>query len=256
MSFSIQVLRVGRQNLRPPIIYYLERYDGWEPFIVTIVVVRGQGKTIVINSGLPRDLSVLDPYWPSWPMEQKWEVSDAEKPANALRSVGVDPAEVDYLIISPLQYYATSNIDIFSRARICLLKRGWADFHVPTHGYYDSMRQLIIPYDILSKLVTDDWQRLQLLEDEDEILPGLRTFFAGVHHRSSLGVQIETAKGTAIFSDCFFKFRNIEENIPIGAVENIDECYHTYMRIRREGKLLIPMFDPELFNRYPGGVVA
>lgn len=256
MVYSVQVLQVGHQELRPPIVYYLEKYDGWESFITTMVLVRGAGKTVVINSGLPGDLSILEPYWSTWPMERKWQVSEEEKPASALRKLGVDPLNVDYLIVTPLQYYATGNIDLFPRAKICLLKRGWADFHVPSHGYYDSMRPLIIPYDILARLVTDDWHRLQLLEDEDEILPGLKTSFAGVHHRSSLLVQVETARGTAIFSDCFFKFRNIEENIPIGAVENIDECYHTYQRIRHLAKLLIPMFDPELFIRYPGGVVA
>ena len=170
--------------------------------------------------------------------------------------MGVDPANVDYLIVTPLQYYATSNVDLFTHAKICILKRGWADFHVPTHGFYDSMCSLIIPYDILARLVTDDWSRLRLLEDEDEILPGIRTVFAGVHHRSSVAVCIDTEKGMAVFSDCFFKFRNIEENIPIGAVENIEEGYHTYQKIRRMAKLLIPMFDPELFNRYPGGIIA
>lgn len=256
MSYSVQVIQVGRQLIRPPIIYYLERYDGWEPFIVTMLVIRGHGRTIVVNTGLPRDLNVLEPYWPTWPMEQKWEVTEDEKPAHALRQVGVDPAEVDYLIVTPFQYYATSNIDLFTRAKVCISKRGWADFHVPSHGFYDSMRPLIIPYDILAQLVTDDWPRLRLLEDEDEILPGIRTFFAGVHHRSSLAVCIETNKGMVVFSDCFFKFRNIEENIPIGAVENIEEAYHTYQRIRRTARLLVPMFDPELFHRYPGGIVA
>ncbi|MGA7765302.1 MAG: hypothetical protein WCA27_03660 [Candidatus Sulfotelmatobacter sp.] len=256
MTYSVQVIRVGRQELRPPIVYYLEKYDGWESFVDTIVVVRGGGNTVVINSGLPRDLSVLEPYWPTWPMERKWEVSEEEKPTNALRRVGVDPNSVDYLIVTPLQYYATSNIDLFTRAKICLLKRGWADLHIPSHGYYESIRQLTIPYDILARLVTDDWPRLRLLEDEDEILPGIRTFFAGAHHRSSVAVCIDTPKGTVVFSDCFFKFRNIEENIPIGAVENIDEAYHSYQRIRREATLVVPMFDPEIFQRFPGGIVA
>lgn len=256
MMYSVRVIQVGHQQLRPPIVYYLEKYDGWEPFVSTMLVARAEDKIVVVNSGLPKDLSVLEPYWPTWPMERKWEVNEEERPANALQKLGVEPANVDYLVVTPLQYYATGNIDLFTRAKICILKRGWADFHVPSHGYYDSVRPLIIPYDILARLVTDDWPRLRLLEDEEEVLPGFRVSFAGVHHRSSLLVQIETAQGTAIYSDCFFKFRNIEENVPIGAVENIEECYHTYQRVRSQAKLVIPMFDPELFKRYPDGVVA
>jgi len=118
------------------------------------------------------------------------------------------------------------------------------------------MRPLCIPDHTLRHLVTDAWPRVRLLEDEDTILPGIRTFFAGVHHRSSMAVAIETAKGTAIYSDCCFKFRNVEENIPIGYVENIEEAYLSYARIRREAKLLIPAFDPGVFERYPAGRVA
>ncbi|MCI0628805.1 MAG: hypothetical protein L0387_45370 [Acidobacteria bacterium] len=256
MTYSIQVVQVGRQEVLGACIYYMERFDVWEPFVFTMVVVRGEGHTIVINSGLPKDLTVLDPYWPMWPGERKIEVSEAEQPQTVLRRIGVDVSEVDFLIISPLVYYATSNMDLFPNAQICLLKRGWIDFHSPAHRSFDNLRHLFIPDKILMQLVTNAWPRVRLLEDEDEVLAGIRTFFAGVHHRSSMAVSIETAKGTVIFSDSFFKFRNVEENIPVGYVENLEEAYLTYARIRKEAKLLIPAFDPELFERYPAGIVA
>jgi hypothetical protein len=256
MAYSIQVLQVGRQELLGACVYYMERFDVWERFIFTMIVIRGEGKTLVINTGLPKDLSVLDPFWAKWPGERKIEVSEAEEPLNALTNIGVDPRKVDHLIISPLIYYATSNIDLFPNAEICLLKRGWIDFHAPPHRYLDEMRLMCIPDDIVRHLVTDAWPRVRLLEDEDTIIPGIRTFFAGVHHRSSMAVCIETGKGTVIFSDSFFKFRNVEENIPVGYIENLEEAFTTYARVRKEAKLLIPAFDPEIFDRYPRGVVA
>ena len=256
MSYSVQVLQVGRQELLGACIYYMERFDVWERFIFTMVVVRGNEKTIVINSGLPKDLSVLDPYWPIWPGERKIEVNDAEKPLNALAKVGVDPAEVDVLIISPLVYYATANIDLFPNAEICLLRRGWADFHSPTHRSLDPMRSMAIPDDILKHLVTDAWPRVRLLEDRDTVLPGIDVFFAGVHHRSSMAITIETPKGPIIYSDSFFKFRNIEENVPVGYVENLEEAFITYDRVRKMKGLIVPAFDPEIFERYPNGIVG
>src|ERR1043165_3617319 len=109
MTFSIQVVCVGRQQLRGPIIFYLERFDSWEPFIDSMIIIRGGGKTVVINAGLPRDLSVLDSFWPNWPGERPWEVGPSESPVTALRNAGVDPATVDHLILTPLVYYATGN---------------------------------------------------------------------------------------------------------------------------------------------------
>jgi len=256
MSYSVQVIQVGHQELLGACIYYMERFEVWEGFVFTMVVIRGGGKTVMINSGLPKDLTVLNPYWHLWPGERRIEVSEAEKPANALSKIGIDPETVDYLIISPLVYYATGNVELFPKAKICLLKRGWIDFHAPVHRHADNFRSLCIPDDTLKSLVTDVWPRVRLLEDEDEVVPGVRTFFSGVHHRSSMAVCIETAKGNAVYSDSFFKFRNVEDNIPIGYIENLEEAYSTYERIRKESNLLIPAFDPEIFERYPGGVVA
>lgn len=256
MRYSVQVLQVGHQELLGACVYYMQQFDVWEPFIFTMVVVRGNGKTVVINTGLPKDLSMLDPFWPQWPGEKQIQVSDAEQPVNALRKAGVDPDKVDILIVTPLVYYATANIDLFPNAQICLLKRGWVDFHAPPHRYGDEMRPMCIPNNIVRHLVTDAWPRVRLLQDEEEIVPGIHSFFAGVHHRSSMAVSIETSKGKTIYSDSFFKFRNIEENIPVGYVENLEEAFLTYERVRREKAMIIPAFDPEVFKRYPGGVVA
>lgn len=256
MAYSIQVVQLARQELLGACIYYMERFDRWEPFIFHLVVIRGEGKTLVINSGLIRDLSVLEPFWPLWPGERKIVLEKDGGLPNALVKVGVNPAEVDYLLISPFQYYSTGNIDLFSKAQICFLERGWIDFHAPKHRYLDQFRDIVIPPDMLTHLVTDAWPRVRLLKDEDEILPGIKTFFAGVHHRSSMAVSIETSQGTAIYSDSFFKFRNVEDNVPVGYVENLEEAFATYERIRREAKLLIPGFDPVIFTRYPGGVIA
>jgi hypothetical protein len=256
MSYSIQVIKIARQELLGACIYYMDRFDQWEPFIFHMIVVRGHGKIIVINSGLIRDLSILDPLWPLWPGERKLLPEPDSDARRTLAKAGVRPEEVDYLLISPLQFYSTGNIDLFTKAQICLLERGWIDFHAPKHRYGDALRHIVIPREILAHLVTEAWPRVRLLKDEDEVLSGVRTFFSGVHHRSSMAVAIETRKGTAVYSDSFFKFRNIEENVPVGYVENLDEAYLSYDRIRREAKLLIPGFDPEIFERYPGGIVA
>lgn len=251
--YSIQILPVAHQEMRGPCIYYLDRFDVWEPFQFHIFVLRGGGNTILINSGPPQDLRFLDPYWSLWPGERPIEIAEHEQIDHALAAANIDPAEVNIVIVTPLVFYATGNLDRFPNAQICLLKRGWVDFHAPLHRGLDTMRETLIPDHILAYLVTAAWPRVRLLEDEDEVAPGVRTFFAGVHHRSSMAVAIETRGGTAIFSDAFFKFRNIEENLPVGYLESLDEAIITYDRVRREADLLLPAFEPELLVRYPNG---
>jgi hypothetical protein len=88
------------------------------------------------------------------------------------------------------------------------------------------------------------------------VAPGIRTFAAGVHHPSTLAILIDTPAGVDCYSDAFFKFRNIEENIPVGIGRDLDQAFRTYARVRREAQLLIPAYYPAIFERYPGGRVG
>jgi len=75
-------------------------------------------------------------------------------------------------------------------------------------------------------------------EDEDEIVPGVRAFWAGVHHRSSTCYVIETARGRVAASDCVFKYKNLEEMTPLGIQESMEEFYRTYGLIAQADHLL------------------
>jgi hypothetical protein len=97
---------------------------------------------------------------------------------------------------------------------------------------------------------------VRLLADEEEIEPGLSVFWAGVHHRSSLAVSIDTNRGRVIISDCFFKYGNIESGRYLGVMENMMEADATWARIRKEADLFASIYDPEVFTRHPGGVLA
>jgi glyoxylase-like metal-dependent hydrolase (beta-lactamase superfamily II) len=105
-------------------------------------------------------------------------------------------------------------------------------------------RKLRIPDDVLHYLDIDAPDRLRLLEDEEEVLPGIRAFWTGVHHRSSMAYVINTRKGNLIASDAFFKYRNVEEMIPLGIMESMEECMRAYGRIAGEADALLPLYDP------------
>ncbi len=79
--------------------------------------------------------------------------------------------------------------------------------------------------------------RLRLLADEEEVQPGIRVFWAGVHHRSSMAVAIDTEKGTVIITDCFFKYGNIESGRYLGVMESMMEADATWARIRKEAAI-------------------
>lgn len=259
MIYQIQCFKVGEADVPGPEVYWQQNWNTWETLYFTIVVIRGGGKTVLINTGPPADLTRLNRWWvagygdPRTAMRRRPE----ECLENILASAGVEPTSVDYVLLSPLQAYATANISMFPKATICISRRGWIeDFHAPPWPM-SMPRDLRIPNDVLVYLEIEAWDRVRLLADDDQILPGIRARWVGTHHRSSMAFFVDTAVGTVALSDCFFKYANFEQNIPLGVQEaGIEECLRSYDLIRRSADLIVPLYEPEVFKRHPEGRIS
>jgi glyoxylase-like metal-dependent hydrolase (beta-lactamase superfamily II) len=235
--------------------------NGWgtrEEMNTIIYLVQGGGRNVLINTGPPRDLTVINQAWLQFFGYPEAQIarSDDQLPENILRSQGLTPDDISTVIVTPLQAYATANIHLFRSAEICISRKGWIeDFQAPYYHLHVP-RHLRIPPEVNSYLQNEGWEKLRLLGDEEEILPGIRIFWAGVHHRSSIAVCIETTKGVALITDSFFKYGNIERGYYLGVMESMMEADATWRRIRKEGTLIASIYDPEVFRRYPGGLLA
>jgi glyoxylase-like metal-dependent hydrolase (beta-lactamase superfamily II) len=257
MKYEIQLCKAGESDVPGPEVYWMRNWNTWERLNFIIAVVRGGGKTIVINTGPPADLSSLNEAWVSGYGDPRVAIrrSDDERPENALRRVGVEPDLVDYVLLTPLQAYATANIPSFPNATICISRRGWIeDIHAPLWPTHVP-RKFCIPDEVLVYLETEAWSRVRLIEDDEEILPGIQARWVGAHHRSSMAFFIATETGTVAISDCFFKYGNLEQNIPLGVMESLEECMRSYAFIRRSAKMAVPLYDPEVFERHPAGKI-
>lgn len=258
INYHIQVIKVGEADVPGPEVYWMSHWGTWETLYFYIILIQGGGKTLVINTGPPSDLSTLNKAWTlAYGTERAaMRRTEQERPAPALRRAGTAPSEVDYVLITPLQAYATANIPPFEKATICISKRGWIeDFHAPRFALH-TPRELRIPNDVLLYLELEAAGRVRLLEDEAQIIPGIRSLWTGGHHRSSVSYFVDTAKGTAALADCVFKYPNIEQNLPLGVQESMEECLLAYDRIRKLADIVVPLYDPEVFTRHADGRVA
>jgi glyoxylase-like metal-dependent hydrolase (beta-lactamase superfamily II) len=257
MSFEVRVLKMGQCEVAGPEVYWMSHWNDWITLYLWMVVIRGRGQTAIINTGPPEDLTDLNARWiGAFGERGTMKREESERPINALASIGVKPEDVTHVLITPLQSYATANIQLFRRAQVCVSKRGWIeDFHAEKFPMHVP-RWHRIPQDTLHYLMFEAPEKVRLLEDEDEILPGLSCFWAGVHHRSSMCYLIETAKGKVAVSDCVFKYKNIEEMEPLGIQESLEEFHLTCNRIKREADIFIPLYEPEVWRRHPEGRVA
>lgn len=258
MTYRVRAFNCGTFWVPGPEVYWMSHWGGREMMHVIIYLVQGGGHNILINTGPPEDLTVLNRAWLEAFGFADAQISRQEDqlPRHILASQGLREDDISKVIVTPLQAYATANIHRFRQAEICISRKGWIeDFQAPTYHQHVP-RHLRVPPEVNRYLQNEGWEKLRLVSEEEEILPGLRVFWAGVHHRSSMAVSIDTEKGTVILTDCFFKYGNIEEGYYLGVMESMLEADATWKRLRKEADILASIYDPEVFNRHPGGVLA
>ena len=248
---------MGQCDVAGPEVYWMNHWNEWVQLYFWMVVIRGNGKTIIINTGPPEDLTELNKRWSTGFGERgKLVREDTERPVNALASLGIKPEDVNHVLITPLQNYATANIQLFKNAEICISKRGWIeDFHAEKFPMHVP-REFRLSVETLAYLMGAGHKKLRLLDDDDEVLPGLTCFWAGVHHRSSMCYVVETARGRVGISDCVFKYGNLEDGEPLGIQESLEEYYITTKRIREQTDVFIPLYEPDVVKRFPNGKIG
>jgi glyoxylase-like metal-dependent hydrolase (beta-lactamase superfamily II) len=259
MNWQVAAARIGGWDAIPgPELYWMSSWGHWEDMALLSIVARAEdGTTAVVNTGPPLDyLDYMNSLWRSVREDCQLRVADDEQIESVLARFDTTPEEVDYVVCTPFQAYTVGNLDKFTKATICLSGCGWRFFFenpYPEHPH--DFRPMVFPPLILQYLIYDAHDRIRLLDDEDEILPGFSTFFTGTHHRASIAVQFETAKGAVVVSDAAFQFANVEEGKLLGINENMYEALEAYRRFRK-ADLFIPLYEKRVFERYPNGVIA
>ena len=262
MQYRVDVLKVGEFSACPGVqLYWMSNLgdDEWEPLAVYAMLIRGGGRTVLVNSGPPLDaLEGLNRIW----MEgtggrQRLIVKPEDHIERRLEALGVKPVDVDTLILTPLQSYATGGLDKFPRAQICVNRYGWGELFAPRwkpHPH-DKLHMCIIPQ-LITHVFTDAWDRVTMMENEHQVAADLDVWWTGVHHRSSVAVRVETSEGVVVFSDCFFRYENITGNRILGINESMYEALAAYERIRRTADILVPMYDLRVIRDHPEGRIG
>ncbi|MEO6964896.1 MAG: hypothetical protein ABI076_03240 [Acidobacteriaceae bacterium] len=254
--YTVQVLKVGQADVPRPEVYWMSGWGEWETLYFYMVLIRGNGITAIINTGPPNDLTDLNERWREFAGPRcEIQREEAEATVEVLRRAGVAPDQVTHVLLTPLQIYATANIPLFTNAKICMSRRGWIEDIVARPSWLHVPRKYCISDEVLEYLLFQGNDRLVLLEDEDEICPGITAAWVGTHHRSSMLFTIHTDMGSVGVSDCAFKYGNLQGH-PLGIGESLAEGALAYDRIRRKIQHFIPLYDPQVLEKYPDGIVA
>ncbi len=261
--YKITALNMGETSVPCAEIYWMTKLYGCEALTFWGFLIENDERRILLNTGFAEDHSSLHKHWTTWAKVATNEdghvpvVHSENHIVNALKKHGVTPDDIGHVLITPLTAYATGGLDHFDKATIWMSKRGWLDFHGPDPEIPQLPRHIIFPPHVLQYLTGAGADKINLLPDEQtEFIPGIRGWFCGGHHRSSMAFLIETAKGTVGITDAIFKYKNIEENIPLGLSESLEEHYRLYALMKREADIILPLYDPLGVERHKGGVIV
>jgi hypothetical protein len=247
---------MGRIAVPGPQVFWMSEWGRWLPLAFHVLLIEGPGVRALVNTGPPDDVTAWNRHVQSVLGERSvFRRGDGQHIVAQLASLGLRPQDVTHVIVTPFTLYSTSGIPLFTNAQLCLSRRGWLHFH-STHDHPHDVRWATLSPEVLVHLVVDAWERVRLLDDEDEVLPGLRTWWAGTHHRASIAVEVDTDVGVVLASDAFFYLENVTDGRPLGIGESLEEGLACYARVRRTADHVLPLTDPRLLDRYPGGVVA
>jgi hypothetical protein len=249
---------MGVGEIPGPELFWMSDWDRWYPLAFQVVLIRSEGFVCLVNTGPAEDLDPMNDRWASFLGDRaRFVRGPGEFILEQLAALDIAPEDVTHIVLTPLQLYSISNVLAFPNARIHISRRGWTHFHTTWRHPHDD-RDTSIPPHILRELTGPAWNRVVLLDDEHEIAPGLRTWWAGGHHRATVAVEVDTGDpeaGTVVISDAFFYADNVERDHPIGITENLYESLDAHRRAREAGTV-IPLYDPQNLVRFPDGVVA
>jgi glyoxylase-like metal-dependent hydrolase (beta-lactamase superfamily II) len=243
MKHHLRALKNGECNVRVDVAFK-DRIGSTDttPFYLYIWLIQGEAGTAVVDTG-PKELEGFNrataEYIPGGVVQ-----TESEYTPNLLENAGVDPAEVDFVILTHLHYDHCGFVELFPKAEIVINRKGFLDAF-PN-----------VPKEILEPLMNDWPKRLRLAEDEEKLLPGLRAKWIGGHSPCSQATVVDTEKGTfALAGDSAYLFANLEEDRPIGWIPE-EEGRAALKRLRASADTVLPGHDPLILERYPDGVIA
>ncbi len=164
------------------------------PFGLTFFLVQGQGKNVLIDCGLGDKLDAET--------EMREGVTRAARIDDLLESAGLDRESIDIVVMTHLHFAAAGGLTrmgtdgalepTFPRARIVIQSGEWENgihANLRTRGLYNKEN-----YEALL------WhQKLELIEGDLQLLPGLWVHLTGGHTEDHQIVVIESENEGAIF---------------------------------------------------------
>lgn len=221
---------------------FRDMHDGPMPVDYNMWIVRNEHRTILIDTGFSPRASA-----------ERGRPLDYD-PIEGLKKMGIDPDEIDDIVITHLHYDHAGNIDRFGKAK----------FHIQDGEVAFATGRCMcdvynrLPYDVedVVSMVRHTYADRVIFHDgDDDLLPGITLHAFPGHTAMVQAVRVMTPRGPVLLaSDTTHYFANILNMKPFvvtaDATATLDS-YHKVLKLANGVDRLIPGHDPKLRRMYP-----
>jgi|SRR5581483_5783415 len=216
-------------------------HDAPMPMDYFVWVARAAGRTVVIDTGFTRETA------------DKRRREFLRCPVESLRMLGVDPEQVEDVIITHLHYDHAGNFERFARARIHLQEKEML-FAAGRHMRHRFLAHAYEVEDIVALVRANFDGRVRMHQAAAEVAPGLTIHPVGGHTPGMQFVRVHTRRGWVVLaSDATHFYENLERGRPFPAVVNVPETFDAFERLIEAApspEHIVPGHDPIVMRKY------
>jgi glyoxylase-like metal-dependent hydrolase (beta-lactamase superfamily II) len=242
-NYEVYAIRYARHDRRASENFLGgDPHDGPMPIDYFVWAVVGGGKTFVVDTGFGSEQA------------EKRKRELIRSPADGLRSLGIDPARVEDVIITHMHYDHAGNLDLFPNATFHIQDREMA-YCTGRCMCHAELRGAFEPGDVGGMVRRIFAGRVRFHDGAAELAPGLFLHYIGGHTMGLQSLRVMTRRGWVVLaSDAAHLYAHLEQGRAFPIVYNVAdmlEGHRTLKRLASSPRHIIPGHDPLVMKRYP-----
>jgi len=216
---------------------------------VPVWLLEGTERTILIDTGLG-DIDEVSRMQSRYGVDFVASRSPEQDLVAGLARHGVEPGDVDVVVLTHLHFDHVGNNELFPNATFIVQRD-----ELPQATEPPSFCMFYYPeYAYKVEAVRD---RLRVIEGDVQIDPAVRLVKIGGHTPGCMVVMVETELGTVcLTSDVMYNYKNLELNWPMGSFWDLPDLMAGYERLHREADIIVPEHDWKFVELFPSGTIG
>jgi glyoxylase-like metal-dependent hydrolase (beta-lactamase superfamily II) len=242
LPYEIYAIKYGeRVGTRGGMFVYGDPHDAPMAMDYFVWAIRNAERTIVIDVGYGREEG------------ERRGRTFLRSPADGLRLIGVEAAEVKDVIVTHMHYDHVGNLQLFPNARFHIQDEelAYVTGRAMTHHVLRSSFALNDVLEMVRLLYGD---RVVFHNGDDEVAAGVTVHHIPGHTRGLQSVRVHSERGCVVLaSDAAHYYENLEKETPFATLENMFLMLEGFRRLRKLAPTdahIVPGHDPAVLKRY------